>query len=332
MTLTNQPNGETWITGPVVDQAALQGLLIEMHKMGLTLIAVNSIEAESITPFTYYAHQSPITDPKEHSDLLVSLPTDVPFLCQVVQGLILNETMGPIYNVEITEARKTQARTRHVATILAGIRALDSRPLIHARSPGKRYVGTHRTSVVMLCALLRAQGIPARARCGFSVYFAPGFYLNRWACEYWQAAYQCWVLIDPALDNIAQQRIILNFDLHNVPRDQFIPAGRAWQLCRSHKADPERFGIDPFNAGIGYIRRHLLRDLAALNKWEVGSEDTWGLGVYADADLSAEDVALLDSVAALTEAGNDAFAELRRLYRTDPRLGWPPDSAGALGI
>lgn len=40
-TLTNQHDGTTTLTGPVVDQAALHGLLRRIGDLGVTLISVN---------------------------------------------------------------------------------------------------------------------------------------------------------------------------------------------------------------------------------------------------------------------------------------------------
>lgn len=38
--------GETILSGPLVDQAALHGLLIKVRDLGLTLLAVNQVEAD----------------------------------------------------------------------------------------------------------------------------------------------------------------------------------------------------------------------------------------------------------------------------------------------
>ena len=44
LTITHQDNGETLLTGPVIDQAALHSLLRKMRDLGLPLVAVTHVE------------------------------------------------------------------------------------------------------------------------------------------------------------------------------------------------------------------------------------------------------------------------------------------------
>lgn len=44
LTLTLEDNGDTLLTGPVVDQAALHGLLKKIRDLGTPLISVNCIK------------------------------------------------------------------------------------------------------------------------------------------------------------------------------------------------------------------------------------------------------------------------------------------------
>ncbi len=44
LTITLEENGNTLLSGPLADQAALHGVLKKVRDLGLTLIAVNSVE------------------------------------------------------------------------------------------------------------------------------------------------------------------------------------------------------------------------------------------------------------------------------------------------
>src|ERR1051325_9216074 len=45
MTVRLADNGDTLLTGPVIDQAALHGLLKKVRDLGMTLLSVNHIES-----------------------------------------------------------------------------------------------------------------------------------------------------------------------------------------------------------------------------------------------------------------------------------------------
>ena len=47
LTITHEPHGETTLSGPVVDQPALFGLLLKIRDLNLTLLSVNHIEPDS---------------------------------------------------------------------------------------------------------------------------------------------------------------------------------------------------------------------------------------------------------------------------------------------
>ena len=43
----HEANGETVLTGPVVDQAALHGILMKIRDLGLTLVEVKSLNSDN---------------------------------------------------------------------------------------------------------------------------------------------------------------------------------------------------------------------------------------------------------------------------------------------
>jgi len=281
-------------------------------------------------PLDYYAGHGSITDPGEYADLFGDLPGTVPDLCAVIQGLLVHFAFLGFYGLKMEEERKRDRDLRYVHRLLARIVELDSRPLTVPRPPEKRLVVCCRDYATLLCAVLRHQGLPARARCGFARYFhgprsTPGFQVDHWVCEYWNADEQRWVLVDAEVGEDERAFCHVEVEALDVPRDQFLVAGKAWQMCRQEGADPDSFGLAPDDEhGLWYVQSQLVRDLAALNKRELLCWDCWALG-DADPDRppSGDEFALLDRVAMLTQAGPEAFAEMRALYEGDPRLRVP---------
>jgi hypothetical protein len=53
LTITLEESGETLITGPVVDQAALHGLLKKVRDLGMPLLSVNPVEPGQANNDTY---------------------------------------------------------------------------------------------------------------------------------------------------------------------------------------------------------------------------------------------------------------------------------------
>jgi hypothetical protein len=199
----------------------------------------------------FYAQHGTITDPGPHRGLFDGLPTDIPSLCRLVRGLILHPTTAHLYGVEVERARLAEQDTRDVASILSRIRELDDAPLTMTRPPERRFVGCCRDYSTVLCAMLRHQGVPARARAGVARYFVPDFGIDHWICEYWQpgpagaAPAGRWVMVDAQLDNAHCAAYGITFDPHDVPAEQFLVAGEAWRRCRAGTEDPDAFGVAP---------------------------------------------------------------------------------------
>ena len=173
----------------------------------------------------------------------------------------------------------------------------------------------------MLCAMLRHQGVPARARCGFARYFEPNHFEDHWVCECWQG--ERWVMVDPQLDALQRDRLGISFDPLDVPDDQFLTGGKAWEMCRAGKVNPDAFGIFDMH-GLGLVRGSVIHDLASLNKLELLPWDSWGLIERDEKELSKTDMALLDQVAAITQVDNSRFDEIQSVYQNNECLRVPP--------
>jgi len=278
------------------------------------------------TPQEFYKGDGPMTALGAQASQLSALPTDLKSLCDVVQGVLIHRELAPfLYGLTLSDEQQSDAHIRPIAEMLTRIRAIDAQPLTVAREPMQRMACVCRHFSLMLGAILQLQGVPARARCGFGAYFNKGKFEDHWVCEYWNAVEKRWIFVDAQLDARQRKAFRVDFDPLDVPRDRFIIAGDGWQMCRAGRADPDSFGLSPVPHlhGLWFVAGNVLRDLASLNRMESLPWDVWGLMAMNDAGLDDEKKALLDRVAALTLAGDDAFSEVRAIYQSDDRLRMP---------
>jgi hypothetical protein len=277
------------------------------------------------TTVSTFVEPGAMTAPGHHAHLFAGLPGDPAELAAIIQGLLLHEFFAPAYGVDLSEERRGTVHLRPVEQWLASIAAEDGRPLTVPRPPSSRLVANCRHFTVLLVAMLRAQNIPARARCGFGTYFIPGSFEDHWVAEYWNEAAGRWVLVDAQIDSTQRAMLPIDFDLMDVPRDRFLVAGEAWSRCRTGAADPDRFGLSEINeAGLWWVAGNLLRDTAALNKRELLPWDEWGAMPSPEAAIGEDELALFDRLATLTEAPDRSIDELRTIYERDDRVRVPP--------
>ncbi len=279
-------------------------------------------------PLSFYAAPGPMTAIEEHEALLVGLPEDLPSLVQVVQNNLVHAFWAERYGLTLSEAQKETLNLRRAADKLRRIAAADPRPLAEGRELEGRQVGNCRDFSLLLVSLLRRQGTPARARCGFGAYFNPGRYDDHWVAEVWDAAQGRWVLVDAQLDGLQRETLKIPFDTLDVPRDAFITGGRAWEMMLHGEADPRCFGIFDMN-GPWFIWGNVLRELLSLNKVEILPWDWWESPCWShrleDPLPPAEELEELNRLAALTLAGDEGFEALREEYERSPGLR-PPQS------
>lgn len=272
-----------------------------------------------------YRQPSALTSPGRHARLFDALPNDPVALARIVQGLVLHKYMAHAYGVDVVPAREAKSHTRRVETMLDQILAHDSRPLPALRVPEKRLFGVCGQFTVMLVAMLRAKGIPARERAGFGAYFNAPHFEEHVLCEYWNADDDRWVLLDTQFDKTWRAQLKVDHDVFDVPRDRFLTASDAWRLCRTSKSDPDLFGIFNGNLrGLWFIAAELICDVAALNKMEVLVWDVWGAMPKPDTQLDTKQLKYFDRLAALTRDPDASFSDLVTLYRDDERVRVPP--------
>jgi hypothetical protein len=254
-----------------------------------------------------------------HAQALATLQ-GVEAVATAVHGVLLHEAWAQRYHEELTPARRAQSHLRPVGQMLDAIMKIDPAPLGVPREPAKRGVGVCRHFAVLACAALRAQGVPARARCGFGMYFEAGKGIDHWIAEYWDG--RRWVSADFQIDDLQGTTLKLDFEPLDQPPRKFLRAGEAWQRCRAGHADPHNFGLFE-ESGFWFIAMNLVRDFAALNNMEMLPWDDWGPMPGPEQEISSVALALFDRLAALTVDVDERFNEVRALYEQHARLRVP---------
>jgi hypothetical protein len=275
----------------------------------------------------YYSKPGPMTNPEKHASLLNGLPEDLASLCSIVQNNLIHIFWAERMGVNLTEARQATLQIRPVSEKLANMAQTNHQPLSTPRTVDQRQVGNCRDFTLLLVSILRHKGMPARARCGFGAYFEHGHYEDHWVCEHWDTLKRRWVMVDSQLDSFQKEALGIKFDPLDVPADEFLTAGKAWKMCRSGEADPDKFGIFDMH-GLRFVWGDVVRDFLALNKVEILPWDGgWGFLNQKLSDPLPDDetLKLYDKIAALTLEINEKFLEIRTYYKNEPRFHTPSE-------
>lgn len=308
---------------------------------------------------TYYSEPGVITNLERFKSFTDWLTPDPGAIYQVVQGLILHDLWVSRYGETYDISHEYPQKTAYMEDLLDKALELDSSNLAIPRHPRDRVIACCREFATLMCALLRAKGIPARSRCGFALYFGwDGKYEDHWICEYWNGTR--WVMADPQFDPFQQSSAIswtvnaehdkekmwksLKLNPRDLKSDEFITAGQAWKLCREGNANPQDFGIGcPIQPewgidslyGLWFVRGQLLRDFAALNKVETVPYlvrickglgwKPWRLVDLKDDQVTDDVLSLLDKIAELTLDVDVNFSRIRKAYTTNENLTVPDE-------
>jgi hypothetical protein len=283
------------------------------------------------TAFAGYLAQGPFTEAGEGRSLLAALVEDAGpdprAIAERIRGLNVHVFWRGAYGLaedlaksqDETNLRRLSERLSHIgaANAALGRRRDEVLPL----PPERRIIGNCRDFSLFFAAALREAGIPARARCGFGMYFMPNHGEDHWVVERWDEAGSRWLISDPQLDGLMVDRLKIPFDPLDLPDGAFLSGGQAWLACRNGD-DPGRYGIFDM-AGWEFVMGDFVRDLAALACLELLPWDLWGIMERPFAGLGAEDLAALDAAATMSPMRAPlGLAEARGLLE-DPRFALP---------
>jgi hypothetical protein len=256
----------------------------------------------------YWASQSPVTDPGPASAAIEDLPAELAALREASSRLVFHYRAGGDFAENgVPPGRMAEIHTMYADAMLALLLGRGEPALARDRPAADRVVGCCRDSTVLLLALARSKGIPARARVGFAAYLEPGWLADHVVAEVWDARDGRWRLVDGEMDGRWTPEVNGNpVNWLDLAGDQFVTGPRAWQAARAGRSDPARHvvsaGLDiPVLRGWPYLAHNAIHDLAALNKAEMLLWDGWGMELaLGPGPVPDAEAALLDELCAVT--------------------------------
>lgn len=127
-----------------------------------------------------------------------------------------------------------------------------------------------REHAILLSSILKAKGIPARARSGFAKYVNTNQIQagDHWITEYFDEKENKWRLVD-ADEHCPDHE--MGFDLNDIPYDKFLFGANAYLGIRQNKYKPETilYSSDPPTLGLKASIRGLFYDFHALMNNEI---------------------------------------------------------------
>lgn len=202
----------------------------------------------------HYLTFSTFTYPGLYKQELIDLPDDIAELGLLLRKNIIHRTTLAAGNVGTNADLRFGDMTKMpwwrqpdddilptAAAILAELHRLDDRGLVTDRAVEDKPILTCRYVCILMAAILKSKGIPARVRSGNAPYFEEGQSDDHWINQYWDDKQARWVTIDVdgslSLDE--------DFDPYNMPEDTFDFPAKAWLDVRGGKVKPDYF----YNAG-----------------------------------------------------------------------------------
>lgn len=229
-----------------------------------------------------YRRHTPVTDPGPHAAALRRLPRDVATLVEIIGGLFAHyEFDTATVGWQPTRERLAEVDLRTTRRILDRVLGLDPAPLDRARPITSRFLGVCRDASLLLCSILREQGVPARLRYGLShhLYIPVRPMHDHVVVEYWSADDGCWRFADGRMyQAVRETHGLAGRFRDNVPHTVFLTGPQTWR--RAQEGDRAAFRLSGLmlnaDAGRWQARNLFLYDLTSLAGWEPLMWDAWG--------------------------------------------------------
>ena len=205
------------------------------------------------------------------------------------------------------------------SALTAELFRLDERGFVKERQTENKIVVTCRYVSVLMSAILKAKGIPARSRAGFAPYFQKGISMDHWINQYYSEKENRWVTFDA--DGFYEEQG-MPLSQYDMPADSFDWVAEAYLAVRRGRTDgrkylyADRLGTCSLPA----LVRYLIYDFHAL----MNNELTYSfIPAYLDGrlgELEEEELQELDRLANWLLEPDRYFDELCALWQQEKKF------------
>ncbi|MBQ9854054.1 MAG: transglutaminase domain-containing protein [Bacilli bacterium] len=280
----------------------------------------------------FYKQTSQFTDLGYYKEFAKNLPNDIDELCilqrmQIIHPVAYNDKnirskskcfWGDMTKVPIMRLDYEEDYFPTAQSMIAELLRKNPNYNINREAKDKIHI-TCRGQAILLASILKAKGIPARARSGFAPYIKyDGISYDHWITEYYDEKEKIWKLVD-ADEHCPDHE--MGFDLNNIPYDRFIFGANAYLGLRENSIKPESilYASDPITLGMRAALRGLFYDFHALMNNEIIFLHVPRYIKEKDFELSEEEYKELDDLARLMLNPNENFITLKEIWESTPK-------------
>ncbi len=273
----------------------------------------------------HYLQFSTFTNAGAYREYLQTLPDDLAELGRLVCRQVIHRVTLRNGNTGANSDQKYGDMERYpwfrlrceddvlmtAVALIAELFRLDPRGLVSDRPVENKLVVTCRYVAVLMAAILKSKGIPARCRSGFAPYCLPGISADHWINQYWNETEQRWVTLDA--DGFFDH---LEFNQFDIPESQFDWAAQTWLSIREGKTDGRHFVYAGGIVGLEAAIRAIFYDFHSLMNNEISYKFQPSYVANKFANLSEADLREIDELARLMLDPDNHFDRLRELWET----------------
>ena len=280
----------------------------------------------------FYKRTSLFTDLGYYKDFAKKLPDDINELCilqrmQIIHPVAFNNKnirkesscfWGDMTKVPITRLNYEEDYFPTAQSMLAELLRKDPNYSKIREAKDKIHI-TCRGQAILLASILKAKGLPARARSGFAPYIKEnGVSYDHWITEYFDYKENRWKLVD-ADEHCPDHEI--GFDLNDIPHDKFIFGAEAYLGLRKNKIDSSSilYASDPVTLGLPASIRALFYDFHALMNDEIIFLHIPKYIREKNFNLTEEEYKELDELAELLLEPDKNFTKLKKIWDTNEK-------------